>query len=360
MRRFCLLFLALVFAAQAPASEVDDARKLHEESQAILRKMSGAAADPKEYAEAVRKLEKAQALLEQAAKTDPRGAESLEQSVSSSLFWARRFANINVINELRKDDKPIDPNSAEAAFRRAEEFESLHRGDDYAISLRWFQYADQYSGTDWSLRAHTRAREAQARYQAQQAAKQAATVEQTPEAKLITEGMQLFESKDFEKALAKFEEAKKIKDSPLVERRCGHSYLNIGYRSRDEYGAQYLPLLKQYNDATARGDKAGAARLRSEAQILVNKLAPLEEKALKNYSQAEAAFKKGLELANGKDLDCETHLGIIEFARGKKNHPRARMLLSAVLDKYKAGNDEERTIYEYAKSLVGKLGGAIR
>jgi len=356
--------LLLLVAAGVWASPIDDARKLSAEAQEALRKMSGVAADPKAYAEVVRKLEQAQALLEEAAKTDPKGTDSLAQSVSAALFWARRFANVNVIKELHKTDakepagKAPDSGGAEAEFRKAEDFEKAHVGDDYAIALRWFQYSGQYSGTDWSLRAHARAYEAQARHRAAEAAKAPKTEPQSEDAKLIAAGNALFVNRNFEGALEKFEEARKSADTVVVERRIGHAWLEMGYKLRDEYAVQYLPLLDRYKQALSRGDKAAAAGLRAEAQALVDRLRPLEDKALKDYDSAQAAFQHGLDLAKGKDLDCEAHIGIIHFARGKNSHLRARILLGEVLAGYTPANDEERTVYEFSRALLGKLGGA--
>ncbi|MCY3018418.1 MAG: hypothetical protein NTW87_05230 [Planctomycetota bacterium] len=358
MRIVRLLFLLPFFLAAtcAWASAVDDARKLHDEAEDSLRKMSGVATDPKAYAEVVRKLEKAQALLEEAAKTDPKGAEGLEQTVSAALFWARRFATVGVVRELRKPDaRAPDPRAAEAAFRKAEEFERTHPGDDYAVALRWFQYADLYSGTDWSLRAHARALLAQARCEA--AKKSAAP--QTEDAKLIAEGSALLIKKDADAALAKFEQAKKAADTVLVERRIGHAYLDMGYKARDEYAAQYLPLRTRYDEAVSRGDTRAAGGLRSEALALVSRLKPLEEQAVKCYDCAQAAFQRGLDLAKGKDLDCEAHLGIICFARSKSAQPRARVLLEEVIGKYMPGNDEERAIHEYSRTLLTKLNAGV-
>jgi len=364
-RTLCAVLLTVFAAAGAWASAVDDARQLNSEALEALRKMSGVATDPKAYAEVVRKLEKAQNLLEAAVKADARGAESLAQSVSAALFWARRFANMNVIRELNKMEgkeaggKAPDAAAAESEFKKAGEFERAHQGDDYAIALRWFQYSDQFSGTDYSLRAHARAYEAQARFRAAEAAKTQKTEAQGEDAKLLAAGDTLLLNKDFEGALAKFEQARKTADTAAIERRIGHSWLEMGYKLRDEYAAQYLPLLKRYNEALSRGDKAGAAGLRIQAQALVDSLRPLEEKAVKDYDNAQAAFQRGLDLAKGKELDCEAHIGIIYFARGKNSHPRARTLLSEVIARYTPANDEERAVYEFSRTLLGKLGVVV-
>lgn len=129
----------------------------------------------------------------------------------------------------------------------------------------------------------------------------------------------------------------------------------MGYKLRDEYAEQYLPLKQRYAEALARGDKTAADALRTEAQALVTRLRPLEDKALQNYDNAQAAFQRGLDLAKGRDLECEAHLGIICFARGRSSQPRAVMLLTEVLGKYTPANDEERTVYEFSRTLLGRL-----
>lgn len=211
--------LWIFFAASAAsASAVDDARKLNDEAQDALRKMSGSAADPKAYAEVVHKLEKAQGLLEEAVKSGAKGAESLAQSVSAALFWARRFSSLNLAKEPAKTPggKALDAAAGEAEFKKAEDFEKAHQGDDYPIALRWFQYSDQFSGTNLSLRALARAYEAQARYRAAEAAKKAAAEAQTEGGKLLLAGNDLYMKKDFEGALAKFEQARKSSDLPWL------------------------------------------------------------------------------------------------------------------------------------------------
>ena len=372
----CLASCASLYASQA-----DEARQLKEEAQQILRSASGAAADPKVYADAVRKLQKADALLEEAAKSDPKGMEALQEEVSSALFWAKRFATVLVADELHKPgssgpapgptpgpapvpvkapeptpEKAPDLNLAESAFKKSEAFESAHAGDDHAIALRWFQIADQFTGTDWSLRAITRAQEAQARYRAAEAAKRAPAAPLSEDLKLIEAGNALYLEKKFAEALAKFSAAEKLTDTTLVQRRIAHTHLEIGYQARDQYSAQYLPLLNKYNDAVRRGDQRGAARYKAEAGSMVSRLRPLEQEALKNYTEAREAFQRGLELAKGKDLDCEAGVAILYYER--KDRMRARQLLDEVLSKYKPANDEERTIFEYSRTLFKKIGGS--
>lgn len=355
------LFLGI---SHAWGASIDDARKLKAEADETLRKASGMSADPKLYADAVRKLEKASDILEEIAKTNPKSVESMQEELSSALFWAKRFANVQVADELNhtKKDTPTTPvkapepapagDQAEKEFHKAEEFEALHKGDDHGIALRWFQVADKYSGTDWSLRALQRAQEAQSRFRASQRSEKK---DETPDAKLIAEGDALMQQKNPEGALKKFLEARKVTDTVLAERRIGNAHLTIGYKGRNDYAKQYLPLQTRYQEALKRGARVEAEALKRQAMDLVNRLKPLEDSILRSYADAQTAFQRGLDLAKSKDLDCEAHLAILQFE--KKNRTAARPMLNAVLDKYPPANDEDRTIVEYCKSLLRLMGG---
>lgn len=356
-----IAFVTLMTCLSAFCGPVEDARQLHKEAQDILRASSGTVADPKVYAEAVKKLQKAQALLEDASKAGA-GNDSLEQEVSASLFWARRFCNVNVLNELNKTSpskdapKAVDPGGAEAAYRKAEEYERTHNDDDYAIALRWFQFSTEYSGTDWSLRALALARAAQAR-QAQATKKNApaGSTEPAEYRKLMSEGEILFQLKKYDEALAKFMDAKKSDDTVPVNRSVGNTYVELGHGMRDQYGSEYIPLLKQYQAAVQRKDIPTATRLSAQAKELVARLKPLEQKALKSYDLAQAQFQHGLELAKGKDLECEAQIAILYFDRGRDSHVQAKLHLAEMLAKYSPANDEERTVYEYSKALYREM-----
>ena len=353
--------VAMVTSSRVFASAIDDAKTLQAEATTILRASSGSVADPKVYAEAVRKLEKAQALLEEEAKANPPGIDSLQQEVASALFWARKFSTVQVVDELQgRPSKPPDTNGVEAAFKRAEQFETEHAGNDYAIALRWFQFSSEFSGTDLALRGLARAREAQARYAAAEDAKKKAAEPQTAESKLIDEGNALYQQKNFDEALAKFQDAKKSADSTLVELRIGHTYVEQGHALRDQYAAQYLPVLKEYNDAKQKNDQRAMVALTQKARDVVTRLKPIEDNAFKAYSNAELAFQKGLDLAKGKDLECEAYIAFNNFDRGKDHHQRAKLQLAELFGKYHPANDEERSTFEFAKNLYRQLGGVLK
>lgn len=402
---FALLF---VTSGAVLADPVTEAKKLKAEAQQILRSSSGGAADPKVYAKAVVMLERAEALLEEAAKSNPKGVEGVQEEVTAALFWARRFANVNVIQALRSKEsgsrlsktdpssgepektdakkpepgkpepaKPVEPkrpepkrpvapppprrpvqpatpkkpateSEAEIAYKKAMEFEKSHADDHYAVALRWFQMADQFSGTLWSMKALTHARTAQRLFRA---AKKDAELSQTDDGKLIVEGNALLDQKKFVDALKKFESAKKVKATVLAERSIGYTYLKVAYKKRDEYKDKYLPLMRRYQEAKRMRNRIQMAILARQAQALK----PLEGDVIHCYTQAQKAFSRGVRLGDGKDLECEAQIGIIHY--WMKKRPLARICLRRVIDKYTPQNDEERAAYEYSKTLLKMIGG---
>jgi hypothetical protein len=395
----------------ARANPVEEAKKLKADAQQILRSASGAAADPKVYAQAVVKLERAESLLEEVAKKDPKGVESLQEEVTAALFWARRFANVNVIAALRSKEsgsrlsrtnpstggeskktdapppepkepakptpdepkkpvapepkKPLPPrrparpatpakpraaqeSEAEVAYKKAMEFEKSHPDDQYAVALRWFQMADQFSGALWSMKALTRARTAQRLFRA---AKQNAELAKTDDGKLIVEGNKLLDQQKFVEALRKFRAARKIKETVLSERRIGYTYLKVGYQKRDQFKAKYLPLAEQYEQARRMRDRIRMAILARQRKAL----SFLERDVIHCYTQAQKAFSRGLKLADNKDLECEAQIGIIHY--WLKKRPLARVYLRRIQDKYTPESDEERAVHEYSKTLLKLMGG---
>ena len=90
---------------------------------------------------------------------------------------------------------------------------------------------------------------------------------------------------------------------------------------------------------------------------MLNRLRPLESKIIGNYRTAGKNFQSGLDQAKGKDLDCQGHLAILRFEN--KRRTLARQELAAVLKKYTPQNDEERTVFEYCRSLFYRMGGRL-
>ena len=384
----------------ACADPVEDAKKLQAEAQQILRMASEGAADPKTYAKAVVMLERAESLLAKAAQNNPKAVEGIQEEVTAALFWARRFANVDVIDALRDKEsgsrlsktdpaktpepakadarrpeteprvpeperseprKPAPPPSrppapprplseaeAEVAYNKAMAFENTHRADHYAVALRWFQMADQFSGTHWSIKALTRARNAQRLFRQ---AQKNAELSKTHDGKLIVEGNALLDQERFKEALGKFEEANAVARSVLADRSIGYTFLKVAYKKRDEFKAKYLPLEEQFREARRRRDKGRMKALAKQRR----RLSSLEGDVVHCYTQAQQAFSRGLELAGGKDLECEAQLGIIYYWVRKR--PLALIYLERVVGKYTPQNDEERAVHEYSRSLLRQIRG---
>src|SRR5579862_1301965 len=110
----CLAAVMLFASMGLSASEIDEAMALKRDAMEIFRANTGKSVAPEAYAEGIRKLERAEALLEQAAKVDPDKAEPLQREVASARFWAQRFANVQVADALH-DQKSKAPEANKTA-----------------------------------------------------------------------------------------------------------------------------------------------------------------------------------------------------------------------------------------------------
>src|SRR5437868_2527272 len=98
--------LFALLAGRGCASEISDAMALRQEAMDVFRQSVGGNPDPTLYAEALKKLEKAEELLEAAKKTDPEKAEAMLSEISSARFWAQKFATIQVADALKGEKRP--------------------------------------------------------------------------------------------------------------------------------------------------------------------------------------------------------------------------------------------------------------
>lgn len=401
----CLLTLCAAGAGRAHASALENAQALQKEANQLLRQASQGETDAKVYAQAVFKLEKAERLLDQAGGGD--AVEQAKSEVAAAIFWARKFANINVINELEKGDtgggdkpsapppasgspseppkqlepaqpvqpaqppepakppeppkqpepaqpaapadtKPVDEKSAETAYKSAEAFETSHRDDDHLVAMRWFQVAEGFPGSEWSLRALARAREAQARVKAKLDAEKMASM--SPDEKLIAEGDAFLNQKKYLEALRKYQDAQNMKGTTLAARRIGDTYLQVGFNLRDDFTPKYLALMKKFNEARSRGQSAVANGYAQQAR---NLNATLGRDVLHNYNEAMKNYEKGLSVAGGSDLICELQIGILNY--WMKRPGPAKSTITRALEKYQPKNDEERTVMESARTLLPRI-----
>lgn len=391
----CLLALWAGGAVRAHASALEDAQALQKEANQLLRQASQGETDAKVYAQAVFKLQKAEQLLEQAG--GGAAVEQMQSEIAAAIFWARRFANINVIHELEKgdtggsatppappaatsktaeqppeqpkepepakpapppppapepakpaDNKPADEKSAEAAYKSAEAFEASHKDDDHLVAMRWFQVAEGFPGSEWSLRALAKAREAQARVKAKLDAEKMASM--SPDEKLIAEGDVSMNQKKYQEALRKYQDAQNLKNTTLAARRIGDTYLQVGFNLRDDFTPKYLELMRRFNEARSRGQSAVANGYAQQAR---NLNATLGRDVLHNYNSAMKSYEKGLSIAGGSDLICELQIGILNY--WMKRPAPAKSTITRALEKYQPKNDEERTVMESARTLLPRI-----
>src|SRR5262249_18323255 len=98
MRSLYLLLLILLSVPAVHADPGADAQKLKDDAMVTLKASANGKVSADEYAECIVKLEKAQAILEGAGDSN----SVLAQEVNSSLFWARRFSNMEIAKAVEK------------------------------------------------------------------------------------------------------------------------------------------------------------------------------------------------------------------------------------------------------------------
>ena len=124
---------------------------------------------------------------------------------------------------------------------------------------------------------------------------------------------------------------------------------------RDEYATKYYETQRHYEDAKRRGDRAGMDR----ALHAVQALNPMAQNALAQFDSSREAFLSALKLGNNQDLDSEVHAGLTYcFRLDGASRLKAKELLQGALAKYKAGDDEQRTLLEYARTELKRLNKA--
>jgi hypothetical protein len=408
MPRFqlCIVKLLLATFIVAPLAHADpssDAQKLADEATAILKANSQRRATPEQYATCILKLEQAQALLDKAGDTD----SALAQEVTSSLFWARRFSDVNVIKALDKlraggasaiaavppvkvepakpappkepaaaDDPEAPPaptaelSNAQKAFAEAEKFARDKSTDDYAVALRWFQMAAEHPGTDFAGKALELARAAQARFAGKSTTPPPEEkLDDTPEMQLIKTADKLAAAGKFDEAFPIYKESLKTKETLLAHRRLAQAYFAKGSQMRDVVAPKLLEaekeVIKAWNDANEmrrlhsgrtyrrfNPRHAGyiAARKKWDALMLER------AKFINMYINAESEFKAVLRMAPQKtDFDAAAHIGLCLCASNDMNaRLRARQYLLSFLADYTPANDSERTLYEFCKAELDR------
>jgi hypothetical protein len=384
--RTLLLFVALCVTG-AHADPQSEAKQLKDEALKILKENSTKTASAEEYATCIVKLEKAQSLLEGANDSD----SALAQEVASSLFWARRFSNVDVINVIQKmrgkapmpvpvrrtpppaakpapgtpPDSPEVARAKEAdkAFGDAQSFATSHHDDDYAVALRWFQMAGEYAGTDAALKALELAREAQKRHMAKSGTLQASAEESAdlPAAAKTSDG--LVEHKQYENAIGVLRDAVKQDDTPLLRRRLAKAIFFRAQQIKDELKPKFDANNEDYKRAwngawrqTSIGrvfnpDDPGLTKVKRETASLLKE----SDGAMKLYQEAEINFKAILKAApDNKDFEAAAYVGLCQSSRPFFKRQGQRTL-EDFTKAYTPANDLERTLYEFCKAEIERI-----
>lgn len=388
-----ILVLPLCMACAAYADTSADAQKLKDEALAIFKANAARQATPAQYAECIFKLEQAQALLEKAGDT----SSSLSQEVSATLFWARRFSDVNVIAALDKlhggksaplapppkkaepakpasADEPIEPPQVLAAakkvFTAAQAYAAAHKNDDYALALCWFQVAAEHPGTDYALKALALAREAQARFAGKDAKAGEGSLPDTPEMKLVGEADALAAAGNYEKAFPLYLSSLKLKETLVAHRKLGHAYFRRAQQLKDDFLPKFEAVEEEYHKAWKNAFKEVRYLGYGVHKKFIPDYPPLLEAKRKGaellkeanvsiayYNKAQSEFSGVLRMAPGnKDLDAAGHQALCLSVNGETNtRARAKMLLPAFLSDYKPANDVERSLYEFCKAELERL-----
>jgi tetratricopeptide (TPR) repeat protein len=374
-----------------------EAQKLKDDALAVLKANSNRQASAAEYASCIYKLEQAQAILEKSGDSD----SNLAQEVNTSLFWARKFSNVQVMNELDKlkggtasmpvpapkkvepakpppppPDKELPPEpppiiaEAKKAFDQAEKFANSHASDDYAVALSWFKMANDYSGTDYALKALGLARAAQARFAAKSAPEKPKDAPpETPEMQALSEGDKLSAAGKFDDAINFFKGALTKNDTMAGHSKLAHAYFDRGQQMKDDLMPKMEQADKEYRDAYKNAivtrrvgmftqrylDQKNPAFVAAKAKC--EDLAKQSYKAIDYYEKAESEFKGVLRLApDKKDFDAAGHVGLCLSVHGDINFRlRAQTVINQFLSDYTPTTDLERSLYEFCKTELARI-----
>jgi len=394
--RFVTFLLCLLCSALF-ADPQSDAKQLKDEALEILKANSSKSATSEEYATCIMKLEKAQALLDGANEND----SPLAQEVSSSLFWARRFSNMDVIKSLqkmrgnaplRKTPAPPTPppapkvaakgpapaaeppevlrgRLADKAFAEAQAYAGKST-DDYAIALRYFQMAGEFAGTDAALKALDLARDAQQRYLSEKgdatvtaAVAAAETYPESPEMAQVKQADSRAKSKQYAEAVKIYREALKQNDSAFTRRRLAKALFLRAQQMREELKPKFEAHAKDYQAATDGAwiktpfgpqfnpDDGNYQRSRRDGQALWKE----SDASYKNFQEAENEYKALLKAADkGRDFEAAAYVGLCQCVRPFFKM-QGKTTLEAVVKDYAPANDLERTLYEFCKAEIERV-----
>lgn len=371
------------------ADAVSDAQTLKDDALEMLKANASTTATAEQYATCILKLERAQGLLEASGNSD----NSLAQEVGSTLFWARKFSDVNVVAAIERMRKsmppipagsgnisklaksksaaPVDPHvlvaEAREAYSEAESFAHSHTGDDYAIALRWFQMANEHPGTDYAIRALTLARSAQLRFSAKSSTHD--ELPNSPEMNLVKQGDELASAEKFEESFAVYKSSLKVKETLVAHKRLAKAFFNRARQMKD----LLLPQIETADAAIASATKnaytvhhIGGVDEKHfnpsyppllDAQRKMAELKKQSSSSTAYFNDAESEFKAVLRLSpNEKDLEAAGHIALCWMSREDASiRARARLQIVKVLADYKPASDIERSLYEFCKTSLDQI-----
>jgi len=350
----------------------------------ILKAHASDSVNPEDYALAIFKLERAQTLLDTAHDTD----SALAQEVNTSLFWARKFSNVAVMNALDKlkggsgagaikphstiSSKPATPakqppgqpaeppemilaRQAADAYKQAEQYVSAHPGDDFSASLRWFQMASQFPGTDYAMKAIQNAQQLQHRFTG---AAEKEEIPDTPEMAIMKSADELAAKAKYEDSFTLYRQSLKMNETTLAHRHFAKACFSRAQQINEELKPKYDDLYSRYNgvwqgswrttpygkafDNDSPGLKAWNRErdgLRKESDV-----------AQRQYMEAEHSFKQILKLSpEQKDFEAAGYLGLCQTVRPYTKSQGMRAIQDFLKD-YTPQNDAQRVLSEYCKA----------
>ena len=386
IQSFTAFALTCLISANAWADPQSEARALAEESLTILKANADRDAPPDDMAKCIFNLEKAAGILEAARDTD----SDLAKEVNSQLYWARKRSTLAIdasLDKLRgtagvskpvapkttpaavktERNSPADEETARKAFLEAEKFAGSHGNDDYVVSLNWFQFAGSHPGTDYSLKALTLGREAQARFKIQNPSAKKEALPDTPEMKPFKEAEALALSKSYDKAVPLYKASLKISETAQAHRKLGQAYFAQAQVIWESLMKRRPELAQNLN--TALANAFVTARIRGVDRKVRNPNDPTLVAAQKKcadfdkecevvfstYDKARDEFKAVLRMApENKDLIASGFVGLC-LSRKTATLPTAKSHMVQFLKEYTPVNDDERGIYDYCKTELERL-----
>ena len=256
-------------------------------------------------------------------------------------------------------------------YQEAESFAQKHSDDEYGVALNWFKVADQLAGTEYSVKALARAREAQERFAKKSGALKAEKLPDTPAMALVNDGDNYLAQSKFDEAILCYQDSLKKEITAVASRKLAHAYFNYAQKLKDKLIPQFEAADVEYRAALAaatqtRRTMGGGAYKRTNwndptLQAVIKKVKDLQAQAkesLDAYSKAASYFTSVLNLMPNKhDLDAAGHYALCYSV--KRGDPGARSdakrFLLQFLNDYKPANDLERTLYEFCRSELLQL-----